>query len=178
MPARQLKARGIVIESRHRLPRRLRVAVCASGAQLALVLVLVAGKARLVQPKKSAVQVFEHDPGAARVRNIFRCVTLCAGKRSVFALQRESSLPAMIETRLRFGPADQREIAARMLHMTSRTLNITFGAVNDAAVISAFFGNALLNFDVARRTLQFGPAHSKLVTAPATQRSVHAAVRL
>jgi hypothetical protein len=94
------------------------VALRAIWAQAALVLILVARRARLRNAQECAIQVFNFDRHTFKCRNSRSGVALVTGQGCVLAFKRISSLP-VIE---RFDvPLDQRKIFAVMLRMATGT---------------------------------------------------------
>jgi hypothetical protein len=95
----------------------------AFGTKATIVRVLVAGRTRRTQSKKSPAQILDLDRGSPGAGNMLRRVTEIAAEARVLALQYIASLFVIEIPRL---PFNQLEVASIMLGMATRALLARF----------------------------------------------------
>ena len=117
----------IELPYRDRFPVRVVVALQAIGPKAPLVLVFVAGRARLRDPQERPRQILDLDHSARRRRNVLRRMALVAGHVLMFSFQNVAR--QLVVKRLRV-PLDEREIFAVVLRVALGTGVVTaFGKV-------------------------------------------------
>jgi hypothetical protein len=97
-------------------------------------------------------------------------------KRRVASLKRISGL-AVIKARWSRRPADQREVAARMLGVTTRAIGVAFQPIDDARMVPTVVAYSLSDLDVARGTLQLRASCTNRVALDALKGAFEIAMR-
>ena len=178
MQACQSKPRRVVVESRRLFPGRLRVAVRAVGTQLILVHIGVARRTVCSKSQESLVEILHENLCSPRRGDVLWRVATGALQLRMLSFKCESRLRFVVEFGLWFGPAYECKIPPAMLRVAACAIVAADCRINDQSMVSALFRDALLDFHVTGRALQLRPSCSERVAAGATQKTVHAAMRL
>jgi len=137
-----------VVEAAYALPVLMVVTLQTMAAQLATVLVLVAGRAGRGQAEEGPVEDTDLDVAARGGGNAGRIVTALAGESAMFAFQRISGL-RMVELLLRGLPVHQAEVFAVVLGVAVRTVGAATLAGGNAPMVARAGIHPLCDLDVA-----------------------------
>ena len=155
-----------VVEQADVLPRRGVVAGLTILAELALVKVLMAGQARLGEPKEALVQIFLFDQVSPLRLDMRSRVAVLALDARVFALQWVSGL-RMVEFLFRWLPANELKLFPIVLGMAARAVFVGIVPLHDRRVKSQVGDEPLIDFGMTLQTLQAASRRRKSVAGGA-----------
>ena len=123
------------------------------------------------------IETLRWDCGSAGGRNSVWIVALRALQRCMLALQRISRL-RVVELVCATGPANQIEITAGMLGVTTRAIHLAARAAEHLRVETGFVIEPILDVHMARKTFQSRRARPECMTIRTTQHAFQIRVGL
>jgi hypothetical protein len=162
MQSRKWEVSVAMLESGRRLKTILRVASQTIGAELALMLILMTGKALTTKSKKRPVRIFQLNLGAGRGWNLGCDVTFLTFLLCMLAHQGKTRLGHVVEVLA--VQTDQRRCLALVFLMTTPAIGLASRALEIAPVKPRLSFHPAPDLGVTLQTLEAARAGAKGVT--------------